>query len=49
MLLDFSGLRALWCVVGVAGAQPALVCGMTPAGEVVSVGWGVTLPVGIMA
>ena len=51
VLLGFPGLGSLCCAVGVSGARLALVCRVVwvvPVGEMVSVGWGATMPVGIM-
>ena len=49
-LLEFPELRSLCVVVGVAGARWTLVhavAWVVPIGEMVSVGWGATMPVGI--
>ena len=40
-----SGQRSLCHVVAVAGVRLALVHGVAPVGEVVSVVWGATMPI----
>ena len=51
LLLGFSELRTLCCVVGGVGVRPTLVCRVVtvaPAWEVVNVGWSAPMPVGFM-